>query len=190
MTNEQIIIIPLAILAILVSVVGITLFLNRQRPEPDLSDLVQTMDKLLKSVREMEAETASDRGFIRKLDERVYELQQVIGWMSKGIQILYGQLVKLNEVPEWKMPEDASTWLQSKERVVDPAVRLYQRIGEAFSEDELRGLVFQLGLEYEDLSGTTKRSKAQALVEKMARLRRFSELLQAVTNLRPSVLAE
>lgn len=185
MANEYILI------AFAVIIIGV-LVATRQRPlppSPDLHDLVEAIDSLSKRVRELEAEGAADRGFIRQLEDRVYKLTQVISSLGEGVKILRGQLIHLGEVPEWDLPDEAKEWLnEGKQRPADPAVLLYQKIGESFSDDELRDLAFRLKVDYENLPGQTKRAKAQALVEKMGRLRRFAELLAVVRQLRPEVM--
>ena len=56
-----------------------------------------------------------------------------------------------------------------------------------FSLEELRGLCFDLGLEYEDLPGETRPGRAQSLIEYCLRRGRLPELHRRCTALRPLV---
>ena len=56
-----------------------------------------------------------------------------------------------------------------------------------FSLDELRVLCFDLGLEYEDLSGDTRTTKMHSLIEYLQRRDELHLLLNAVTDHRPNV---
>ncbi len=69
-----------------------------------------------------------------------------------------------------------------------PALR--QALDEQFDEEELQTLAFDLGVQYEDLTGEGQAGKARELVELMARRRRLPELAERVEALRPSVTLE
>ena len=56
-----------------------------------------------------------------------------------------------------------------------------------FSHEELRGLCFDLGLEYEDLPGETRPGRAQSLIEYCLRRGRLPDLHRRCTELRPQV---
>lgn len=64
---------------------------------------------------------------------------------------------------------------------------LHRKIGEYFSLDELRELCLDLGIEYEDLSGDTRRVKAISLVEYCNRYGCRAALLERCAALRPHV---
>ena len=55
-----------------------------------------------------------------------------------------------------------------------------------FNLNELRQLCFRLGIDYEDLVGTTKSDKCQSLIEYMKRRRLLSDLISAGRQLRPN----
>ena len=56
-----------------------------------------------------------------------------------------------------------------------------------FSLEELRGLCFDLGLEYEDLPGESRPGRAQSLIEYCLRRGRLPDLHRRCTELRPQV---
>ncbi|MCB8944587.1 MAG: SH3 domain-containing protein [Ardenticatenaceae bacterium] len=62
---------------------------------------------------------------------------------------------------------------------------LHRMIEESFSLDEFEDLCFELGLEYENLSGRTRSAKAIALQQTMMRVGRITDLLAAVSGVRP-----
>ena len=64
-------------------------------------------------------------------------------------------------------------------------VKLFQKIDQHFNDSELRNLAFRLGVEYENLTGETRRDKARELVTHMQRHVRLSELINQTAALRP-----
>lgn len=62
---------------------------------------------------------------------------------------------------------------------------LRQQFTTLFNESELRSLSFDLGVDYESLSGESKDDKARELVASMQRNGRLPELISAGKNLRP-----
>jgi len=72
--------------------------------------------------------------------------------------------------------------------VLDPnKVALRKNITAYFSENEMQTLCFDLGIEYENLSGTTKEAKARELVIHCERNGSLLKLLKQCQRLRPHV---
>jgi hypothetical protein len=66
-------------------------------------------------------------------------------------------------------------------------VRLHQSLTTQFSEGELRDLCFYLNVNYEDLPGEEKRSKARELIVHFERRDSLSDLIVLCRKLRPNV---
>ena len=66
-------------------------------------------------------------------------------------------------------------------------VKLHDLLTEHFDASELQGLCFQLGLDYDELPGSTKPDKARELILYLNRRRRIHELVEAGKTLRPTV---
>lgn len=64
-------------------------------------------------------------------------------------------------------------------------VRLAQLIDETYDTEELQNLCFDLGLDYGNLRGERKASKARDLVSHMDKLGRLAELQQTLAAQRP-----
>ena len=64
---------------------------------------------------------------------------------------------------------------------------LRDQINDWFNEDELRLLCFDLIVDYENLAGTTKRSKVQSLVQLCLQQNRVNELLDVCRVYRPAL---
>jgi hypothetical protein len=64
-------------------------------------------------------------------------------------------------------------------------VHLRNTLRSLFNTSELRGLCFDLDIEYEDLQGDTRNEKAQSLVEYCERHNRSAELMEKVRLIRP-----
>jgi hypothetical protein len=67
----------------------------------------------------------------------------------------------------------------------DTAVRLLAVLETYFNMSELQNLCFEMGVDFENLEGSAKKGKAQALIQYCQRLGRFSELVQRVRQARP-----
>lgn len=65
-------------------------------------------------------------------------------------------------------------------------LRLFNVLAAKFSADELRELCLELGLDYDDLAGDGKRSKALALVEFQTRRDQLPALEERLRVLRPA----
>jgi hypothetical protein len=66
-------------------------------------------------------------------------------------------------------------------------IRLRRIIATRFNRGELRDLCFDLGVDYDDLPGAGKASKARELVDYLSRRRRTHELVEIGKGLRPDV---
>ena len=64
---------------------------------------------------------------------------------------------------------------------------LRQSLVDYFSDEELRSLCFDLGIDYENLPAQAKAGKARELVVELERAGRVSELVEICSRLRPSV---
>lgn len=64
---------------------------------------------------------------------------------------------------------------------------LVRLIGVRFDEAELRGLTYELNVDYEGLLGQGKAAKVQALVEYMERRNRMDDLMRIIRRERPEV---
>ena len=69
----------------------------------------------------------------------------------------------------------------------DFRAELRQRLTDHFSEDELRTLCFDMGLDYEDLTGEGKTGKARELVALVERQNNMARLIAQCRLLRPNV---
>lgn len=67
---------------------------------------------------------------------------------------------------------------------------VFEVLATKFSEEELRALCLELGLDYEDLGGEGKRGKARALVEYFTRRDQLDMLKARVRALRPGAFKE
>lgn len=66
-------------------------------------------------------------------------------------------------------------------------VGLRRNLSQYFGLAELRTLCFDIGLDWEDLEGTTKSTKVESLIIAVERIGRLDELLQLAGHLRPNV---
>jgi hypothetical protein len=67
------------------------------------------------------------------------------------------------------------------------AVRIRQVLDEYFSASELKDIIFELNVEYENLEGETKGAKARALVQYLQRRGRLAEVVQVANEHRSDI---
>lgn len=97
-----------------------------------------------------------------------------------------GWRISARSFAEWvaRQPGPARPPAPGEQRTSE-LVRLWRLIDEHFNDGELRGLCFELGIDYESLPGEEKRSKARELVAACERAGRIPELVQAGRQQRP-----
>ncbi|MCA9965127.1 MAG: AAA-like domain-containing protein [Anaerolineales bacterium] len=66
--------------------------------------------------------------------------------------------------------------------------KLHQNLVNAFSQDELRTLCFQLGVEYDDLAGEGRIAKVRELIMNLQRRKQLDELITLCVGERPKIL--
>ncbi len=102
-------------------------------------------------------------------------------------QILRGMDVVIEDLPDDRDSEapndtDGSTLVVPVERQ-----RLFEVLEQRFSNDDLRGLVFALGLDYDNLPGQTKSNKARELVLYCERRLKLDALAAEIRRTRPDI---
>lgn len=65
--------------------------------------------------------------------------------------------------------------------------RLFELLTERCDEEEIRTFCFKLGLDYDDLRGDSKKSKARELIDYLSRRERLSELVILIRKERPDI---
>ncbi|MBK9711493.1 MAG: hypothetical protein IPO81_09230 [Kouleothrix sp.] len=116
----------------------------------------------------------------------IYEARQEIARIK---QILSGWGVPADDHPNDQAPAPA---VAPAPPAVPPTstqvdrVKLRQIITDFFSDDELRELCFDLGIDYENLPGAGKAAKARELVAYAQRRGRMQDLVTTCQQLRPN----
>ena len=124
---------------------------------------------------------------VEELTLRVVELElDRSGYRLWNAQ-LRGQIIELGHKPVPPPP-----WLVATATVgAEPAaagsvlVKVYHRVSDHFSLEEMGDLAFQSGIDGEAFGGDTKSARAQALVEHAARHGKLAELVRVARRLRP-----
>jgi HEAT repeat protein/KaiC/GvpD/RAD55 family RecA-like ATPase len=80
-----------------------------------------------------------------------------------------------------RLAAPGAAWEQNR------STELVQILAERFSQEELKTLCFNLGIDYDDLPTVGKANKARELVEYLGRRNRIFELLQIGKRLRPDI---
>ena len=158
----------------------------------ELSEQVQEYSR---TMREMEADAAADRGEIRQLETRIYDAVRLISQLVDGHRQLVEQITNDGGIPVYEIPTDAKLLLElpPKEKYRSVELRFSQQFGESFNDDELRGVCLQLGtavgtsLDYENLPGSIRQSKAQSLVRWATNRDVLAELAEIGQQERPKL---
>ncbi len=90
-----------------------------------------------------------------------------------------------------KLLRDEGYLLQTsfRQKIAQEALtELRQKLMAHFSEQDLRTLCFDLGIEYDDLSGDNRESKARELINRFKRRESMGELLSACSKSRPGAM--
>ncbi len=106
----------------------------------------------------------------------VYANQQALDYYSRALA--------LAERLQQTRPQPAPAQRAARRKHL---VKLRRTLTDRFSEEELRTLCFDLGLDYDDLPGQAKADRARELVHHLDARRRVLELVQVGQRLRPDV---
>lgn len=101
----------IALLITLLSTAGSALMFFSSRKGANISSLKtlsETVKNLSEQVSELERERERDTAQIR-------ELESLLFLCVTGLQVLTGQLLKLDIEPSWKWPSELTEWLSGKQ---------------------------------------------------------------------------
>jgi hypothetical protein len=131
-----------------------------------VAQLARRIGDLEDEVRRAEAHTKELLdGERRACDERLETLMRQLLRMTLRLEALDGG----------KRPEEA-------------AVRLYDMLVDRVGEDELRLLAFDVGVEYESLTGDNAHARALSMVVRMKRENRLPQMIECLQKRRPDVV--
>ena len=155
----------------------------RRQMQEQLDSQQQTIRFQTRRIDELEKSRAREFAESEILRQEMDDLRQEVGVLRRGVAVLTNQLQTAEIAPAWTPPTAARS-----KRVRDQAqeiVRLRGQIVEQFSLEEMNDLAFQMGVEPDELSGTTKRARARSLVSYMKDRERLDELVELLGSLRP-----
>lgn len=159
----------------------------RKQLQEQINSQQQTNRFLTKRVDELEQSRAREFAETEILRQEMEDLRQVMGEFRRGLDVLTGQLKAADIPPAWSppavAPRNASTGANGDWGSDTSTLR--RVLVERFSRDEVDDLAFQMGVESDDLSGTTKSARARALVEYLKDRGRLKELVQLIRSQRP-----
>lgn len=89
----------------------------------------------------------------------------------------------------WKAKSLTVTFNQKRNKMADPnrIVKINEFIMNHFNQDELNTLSFQMGIDFENITGDSKESKAREFVLHLARRNRLAELEEMIQGMRPGI---
>lgn len=167
------------------------------RPYHSTRDLVDTVASLSEQVRdangrirELETESAADRGVVRRIAGELTDLKYDFAELRAGATRLSQQVIESGQVPIWQMPRKFDRWHNTAVSPItakEEARAAYLALEGTFNEDETRELAFELGTDYENLGGETKRARVQSLVELAQKSGRLNELISLAKSKRPLI---
>lgn len=165
------------------------------RPYRSTRDLVDTVTELSQEVRkangrirELETEGAIQRGMVRQVENKLTDLQYDFSELRAGAARLIDQIVnEYGGFPVWQIPKKFEHWTKEQSVHVSesPVRAAYRVIGELFDNEELRELIFEIGVDWDDLPGVTRRDKIRNLVERVYKNGRLEELVSLAKEKRP-----
>jgi hypothetical protein len=112
--------------------------------------------------------------------------QMALGGTVIQFGTVNGGAVNLRSAGDEPFGYDAAVSLPAAEQ--EEILALRQVLDDRFGEEDLRDLVFDLAIDYDDLPGKVRKHKARELVVYCHRRGRLAELRSAILQRRPGVL--
>ncbi len=153
----------------------------RRHMQEQIDAQQQTIRFLARRLDELERSRAAEFAETEILRQEIEDLRQEVGELRRGVGVLSSQLKAADIPPAWSPPESPK---RVKERPRDANI-LRQKLVEYFSLEDINDLAFQLNIEPDELSGSTKKTKARSLVSYMKDRERLEELYELMRSLRP-----
>lgn len=138
--------------------------------------------RLSERVRLLEADHRADLAQITHFREEIFYMGRLIS-----------MLATLIEASGLELPDEVAHYIQRRHihraSPIDPdlTVMVQHALHQFFNTDDLSQLAFELGIDYENLPGSTKERKARELVLFVDRRGQLEMLVQAVREMRPNV---
>lgn len=155
--------------------IGVLIYLAMSRTD------TEEYRRLAERVRHLEANHVADLAQISKAREEVFYLGRLISLLADMIERA-GMVV----------PPEVSSYLTREYRygasASDLALLLQQTLRERFDMAELESLAFEIGLELEQIPGSTKDQKVLHLIRHLERRDRLNDLAARVAELRPGAI--
>lgn len=180
------------LLPTIVSVVVLVVILVIQvARRPDTAEL----NRLTQRVRDLEVNHVADFAQIQQLHDKLLYLGRIVSLFADYVMDLHAQLEEKDMEPARPLPDEAREWLRTQQR---PASQFYADdneyisqvthvIDHFFGEEDMRMLATEMGIDYENLRGETKRGRALAFVQLSAQLGRLPELVEMIKRYRPNI---
>jgi formylglycine-generating enzyme required for sulfatase activity len=124
--------------------------------------------------------------YVRALDDPLLAVRKAIAARA-GQSVTDGGSLRAFLAATLRAGVPASSSPQTENQSLGYRAQLRQILIERFKLDELRMLCFDLGVEYESLSGATRDGKAMALIEHLEHRLRLAELVALGRRIRPDI---
>lgn len=147
---------------------------------------------LVERVKQLEVDAAGNLGKLSRIEERLTAVVRIASKLRDGIIVLSQQIHDLDARPVWTIPEDVNEWFESYVTDEGPydetePVEVALLLGMHFNLNEIDDLCMRLGVEAENLPGTTLAARARNLVGYFQRRGQLHVLVKQCEELRPKV---
>ena len=155
----------------------------RRQMQEQLDAQQQTIRFLTRRIDELEKSRAREFADTEILRQEMEDLRQEVGVLRRGVAVLTDQLQVAEIPPAFTIP----AVIRPKRVPEHPQelAALRGKIVDQFSLEEIDDLAFQMGVEPDELSGVTKKTRARSLVSYMKDRERLEELVELLGSLRP-----
>ena len=155
----------------------------RRQMQEQLDAQQQTIRFLTRRIDELEKSRAREFADTEILRQEMEDLRQEVGVLRRGVAVLTDQLKAAEIPPAFTIP----AVIRPKRGPEQPQAlaALRGKIVDQFSLEEIDDLAFQMGVEPDELSGETKKTRARSLVSYMKDRERLEELVELLSSLRP-----
>lgn len=146
--------------------------------------------RLIKRVYKLEEDNQQHQRSELRQSIEISELERVISNYATGIGVIIKQLEDAGIAAMWVLPEDDDyrTYISNRvEREGFDRNSLFRKMDRHMRSGDIKELAFTLDVQYENISGTTKKEKIMGLIDFISRDNRIGEMMMTLRQIKSTV---
>lgn len=180
--------IPAAMALALIAVALITYWVGSQNSDRARGSLINSIDRMADRIVRLEEEDRKKWEKITELERRLVRRETVLRTIYRGSLALMAQLAEAGLAPVWTPPDSVKRYYDGDHLGIDTRTTdLVTMIDRHFNAEEIETMALDLGLDYDNLKGATKRAKIASIVTHFERRGFVDSLIDYCIENRPGV---